>query len=193
MKVRAGKFRGANLKMDSDSGIRPVTGRIKSAIFDILPMDLSGAIVLDLFAGSGSLGIECLSRGANGVVFVDQGSHSKELLRSNLAKLGCLERSFIINKKASAAVNQLGSEQAQFHLVFIDPPFDRNLCGITLAHIAQSGILADGAIVVNRSSTREKVESCYGGLVMKDQRKYGDSLVSFYDYKPELTVKEEGN
>ena len=160
--------------------IRPATSRVKTAIFDILPMDLEGAIVLDLFAGSGSLGIEALSRGANAVIFVDQSWKSGELIRANLSRLGCFERGDVIVKKASAAINQLAIIDIKFHLVFADPPFDQGLAGKTLAQLSGSGILKDSAIVVCRTSTREKVDDVYGTLALKDRRKYGDSVVNFY-------------
>jgi len=171
--------------------IRPATSRVKTAIFDILPMDLSGAVVLDLFAGSGSLGIEALSRGAAGVVFVDQSRKAGELIKDNLSRLGCKERGDVMLKKASAAIAQLSVLGAKFHLAFIDPPFDQSLCGKTLALIARNGILADGAIVVARTSTRESVEDCYCALKLQDRRKYGDSLVHFYEFGGEIN-KEDG-
>jgi len=163
--------------------IRPATSRVKTAIFDILPIDLEGAIILDLFAGSGSLGIEALSRGASGVVFVDQSRKSGELIKANLSHLGCFERGEVIVKKAATAINQLSAAGAGFHLVFIDPPFDQGLAGRTLAQLAGSGILADGATVVCRTSQREQVADSYDRLLLADRRKYGDSIVSFYESK----------
>lgn len=183
MKVRAGKFRGAKLKMEKGRRIRPVTSRIKTSVFDILPLDLSGAVVLDLFAGSGSLGIEALSRGVSGVVFVDQSRKSGELIKLNLSRLGCFEKGEVMVKKAAAAISQLAAEAARFHLVFIDPPFDEDLAGRTLAQLAGSGILADGAIVVCRVSQREQVAEGYGRLGLTDRRKYGDSVVNFYEFE----------
>jgi len=176
--------------MASGRKIRPATSRVKTAIFDILPMDLSGAVVLDLFAGSGSLGIEAISRGAAGVVFVDQSRKSGELIKDNLFRLGCKERGDVMVKKAGAAISQLSVLGAKFHLAFIDPPFDQSLAGKTLALTARNGILADGAIVVARTSTREPVEDCYGALKLHDRRKYGDSLVHFYEFGG--GIKKEG-
>jgi len=189
MKVRGGKYRGARLKMKPGKKIRPATSRVKSAIFDILPHNLEGILVLDLFAGSGALGIEALSRGAEGVVFVDQSQRSTQILKANLKKLGCEDKSQVLIKKASSAINQLALEGAKFDLVFIDPPFDRALSSSTLAHLSQSGILEEEAIVVIRHSLREKVEERYARLVLHDQRKYGESIVSFYLF--EVNEKEE--
>lgn len=177
--------------MEKGRKIRPATSRVKTAVFDILPMDLSGAIVLDLFAGSGSLGIESLSRGAAGVVFVDQSRKAGELIQSNLSRLGCRERGDVMVKKAGAAVSQLSALGAKFHLAFVDPPFDQALAAKTLAHIARNGILADGAIVVLRTSTREPVEDGFGGLRLKDRRKYGDSMVHFYELVGESNKEAE--
>jgi len=191
MKVRGGKYRGARLKMMSGKKIRPATSRVKSAIFDILPHNLSGQIVLDLFAGSGSLGIEALSRGAEEVIFVDQSQKSARLIRENITKLGCREKSRVIVKKVSTALNQLALEGIKFDLVFIDPPFDQALCSRTLAHLAQSGILNEEAIIVIRHSLRESVEERYGELELKDRRRYGDSQVSFYLFQKEEKEEEQ--
>lgn len=177
--------------MEPGRKIRPATSRVKTAIFDILPYDLSGAMVLDLFAGTGSLGIEAISRGASAVVFIDQSFRAGELIKDNLAKLGCLGRGEIIIKKANTALNQLALEGAKFNLVLIDPPFDQELSGRTLAHLAQSPLLAKGAIVVVRSSPREPLAEQYGRLVLKDKRKYGESIVRFYLWYPEVKEKEE--
>ncbi len=189
MKVRGGKYRGARLKMKPGKKIRPATSRVKSAIFDILPHNLEGILVLDLFAGSGALGIEALSRGALGAVFVDQSQRSAQILKANLKKLGCEDKSQVLIKKASSAINQLALEGAKFDLVFVDPPFDQNLSSTTLAHLSQSGILEEEAIVVARHSPREQVQEKYARLILRDQRKYGDSLVSFYLF--EVNKKEE--
>ena len=190
MKVRGGQFGGSKLKMATGRKIRPATSRVKTAIFDILPMDLEGAVVLDLFAGSGSLGIEALSRGAAGSVFVDQSRKAGDLIKSNLALLGCRERGDVMVKAYQTAVNQLALEGARFHLVFVDPPFDQALAGRALAHLSKSGILADEAIVVCRTSTRESVEDGYGELALRKSRKYGDSLVNFFTFRP--ANKKEG-
>jgi len=166
--------------MERGGKIRPATSRVKTAIFDILPMDLAGAVVLDLFAGSGSLGIEALSRGAAGAVFVDQSRKSGELIKANLLKLGCRERGDVMVKKVSAAINQLSLSAAKFHLIFVDPPFDQALAGKTLAQIERSGILAGEGIVVVRTSIRERLFDSCGELKINDRRKYGDSVVKFY-------------
>jgi 16S rRNA (guanine(966)-N(2))-methyltransferase RsmD len=192
MKVRGGKYSGARLKMAAGRRIRPATSRVKTAIFDILPMDLSGASVLDLFAGSGSLGIEALSRGARDAVFADRSRKAGELIRANLSRLGCLARGEVMVKKAGAAINSLALQAGKFHLVFIDPPFDEGLAGSTLDQLAASGILADGAIVVVRTSTREKLEDSYKRLWLKERRKYGDSVVLFYRFSGGAEKSGEG-
>ncbi len=177
--------------MDSGLGIRPATGRVKGAVFDILPMDLSKQLALDLFAGAGTFGIEALSRGAGFAVFVDQSRKAVDLIRANLKKLGCFEQALVMGKRAAVAINQLSLEGAKFDLVFIDPPFDQELCGKTLAQLSRAGIMAEGAVVVARTSKREVTGERYGGLVRRDLRKYGDSLVGFYFWRCEGADKNE--
>ena len=176
--------------MEPGRRIRPATNRVKVSVFDILPMDLSGQYVLDLFAGAGTFGIEALSRGAFSAVFVDQSRKAGELIKANLTKLGCLGQARVVKKKASVALNQLALEGDKFDLVFVDPPFDQGLCARTLAQLARAGILAEDAIVVVRLSTREQTEESYGNLIRKDKRKYGDSIVSFYLWQSEQNNKK---
>lgn len=179
--------------MSSGGKIRPLTSRVKASVFDILPVNLHNQVVLDLFAGTGSFGIEALSRGADFVLFVDQSRKAGELIKANLRKLGCYGQAEVMVKKVSVALNQLNLEGLKFDLVFIDPPFDRELMGRTLEQLSQLQILAPDAVVVARTSVREKTRDKYGLLIRKDLRKYGDSIVSFYvqGFKEEIEEKGE--
>lgn len=178
--------------MLSGRKIRPLTSRVKASVFDILPVNLQNQMVLDLFAGTGSFGIEALSRGADFVLFVDQSRKAGELIKANLRKLGCYAQAEVMEKKVSVALNQLSMEGMKFDLVFIDPPFDRELMGRTLEQLSRSRILAQDAVVVARTSAREKTQDRYGLLIRKDLRKYGDSVVSFYVQRFGEEIEEKG-
>ncbi len=147
MRIIAGTFRGRRLAAPRDRLIRPTTDRVKQSIFDILTvrLDFTGIRVLDLFAGSGSLGLEALSRGAGSATFVDTSRPSLTLLEQNIRTLGCEEQ---------AAVHQaevfwfLKNSRKQYDLVFVDPPFALERIGELPGALARSGVAGKGSYVV---------------------------------------------
>jgi 16S rRNA (guanine966-N2)-methyltransferase len=196
MRVIAGRLGGRRLRGVSKKKIRPTSDRVKTAIFNILPRDLSGARVLDLFAGSGSLGIEALSRGAKEAVFVDQGRESFRLIKDNLRELGLMKEGRLLSKKAGPAMKELGSERARFDLVFMDPPYNGALADKTLSLLGSLDVLEPGGIVVVEHARDERINQAYPGLLLKDQRRYGDTLVSFFETtekKAETGMNSEGS
>ncbi len=190
MRVIGGRLGGRRLKGVSRKKIRPTSDRVKTAIFNILPRDLSGARVLDLFAGSGSLGIEALSRGAKQAVFVDQSRESFRLIKDNLRELGLLKQGRLLNKRAGPGMKELASEQARFDLVFMDPPYNGALADKTLALLESSDVLESAGIVVVEHGRDEKIVKAYHGLLLKDQRRYGDTMVSFFETTEKKAEKD---
>ncbi len=183
MRVTGGKLGRRRLKAASSRKFRPTSTRVRTSIFNILPRDLSGARVLDIFAGSGALGIEALSRNADSVVFIDHSRESFRLIKDNLRKLGLMERGTLLNKKAGPAIKQLSESGESFELVFMDPPYNEGLAGKTLSRLAQGGLLEPEGIVVVEHAKQEIIEEEYDNLVMKDRRRYGDTCVSFFEAK----------
>lgn len=122
MRVQTGSAKGRRLKTHSGKGIRPTTGRVKKSIFDTLG-DIRGRIVLDLFAGAGSLGIEALSRNAEKAVFVEKDRTALNILKDNIEKCGFTDRSEVIGGDYRKVVKILEKQNRKFNLVFIDPPY----------------------------------------------------------------------
>jgi len=182
MRIGGGDRGGRRIKMKARSrqGLRPTSSRAKTAIFNILPHDLSGMKALDLFAGSGALGLEALSRGADLAVFVDAGREAFRLIQDNLRGLDYRDRGQLLSKKAGPALEELSEHQAYFDLIFMDPPYDKGLVDKTLKQLARAGVLKPAGIVVVEHSGRELPAPRYAGLQLRDQRRYGDSWVSFY-------------
>lgn len=122
MRIIAGRFKGRTLRTVKDLSVRPATGRVRQTLFDMLThrMEFEGARVLDLFAGSGSLGIEALSRGAAEAVFVESGREAADLLEQNLAALGCAGIGEVVRQDAEGFI---GRESGSYSLVFADPPY----------------------------------------------------------------------
>lgn len=150
MRVITGAARGRRLKELEGYETRPTTDRVKEGIFNIIQFDIEGRKVLDLFAGTGQLGIEALSRGAAGAVFVEQRRDAAALVKENLKLTGLAENAKVVCGDAAAF---LASAREKFDLIFIDPPYPANLWKNTLNSIYQFDILSNHGIMVCESST----------------------------------------
>ena len=148
MRIVAGKYRGRKLTPPSDDSVRPTTDRIKETVFNILQWDVEGARVLDLFAGSGALGIECLSRGAAEVVFADKSPASVALIRQNLKGIEGSYRVFTAD-----FTGVLRSGEDKFDLIFIDPPYKSGLGELAVDAAFDLGRVAEGGTVVYEHSS----------------------------------------
>ena len=146
MRVITGKARGRKLATPANNDIRPTTDNVKESIFNIIQFDIEGRRVLDLFAGTGQLGIECLSRGAESVVFIDQSRESVKLVKDNLKTCG-LEGT-VMQMDAVSFLNGCG----KFDLIFIDPPYDSPLYEKVLETVNSVDILSDGGIIICEAS-----------------------------------------
>ena len=127
MRIIAGAFRGRLLRAPKGNRIRPTIDRVRESIFNIIAAEVAGAKVLDLFAGTGAMGLEALSRGAQFCCFVDQGEEAVRLIRENVQLCAAQERSRIIQGPAASAIRRLGSENELFDLIFMDPPYGKGL------------------------------------------------------------------
>lgn len=146
MRVVAGKYRGKNLASPKDDRVRPTTTRIKETLFNVLQGYSQDAVVLDLFAGSGALGIECISRGAKEVVFVDNSKDSIELVRKNLQGI---DGNFkVVNSDFSGVLRNAYVTGKKFDMIFVDPPYASGLGELAIGLIFDLDLLADGGVVV---------------------------------------------
>ncbi len=185
MRVIGGAARGRRLKVPKGRAVRPTAARVKESLFNILPHDFSGLRVLDLFAGSGNVSIEALSRGAAKAVLIDESPRSAAVIRDNLNRLGLSESAQVWTAPVFRSLRKLAKLADTFDLIFLDPPYDRELVGATLRTIGQCHLLSGTGRVVAEHSAREAVRSQYGELVLNEQRRYGDTLLSFF--KREMT------
>ncbi len=185
MRVISGSAKGRRLVAPRGGAVRPTAGKVKESLFNILPRDFSGLRVLDLFAGTGNVSIEALSRGAARAVLVDASARSAAAIRENLSRLDLSERAQVWVSPAARALRTLARQGECFDLIFIDPPYDRRLVGATLELIAKHGLLAAQGTVVAEHSRREAVKPQYGPLILNDQRRYGDTLLTFFKARPD--------
>jgi 16S rRNA (guanine966-N2)-methyltransferase len=178
MRVIAGKFRGKQLIAPADDSIRPTADRVRESIFDILTSRLGasfdGLRVLDLFAGTGAMGIEALSRGASGVVFVETGAEARGLIRDHIELFGAGGVTKLLRRDATA----LGPSGTMggFDLIFLDPPYGQNLGEKALTSAREGGWIAPGATLVLEDS-REAEVVLPPGFVLDDRRVYGAAAV----------------
>lgn len=181
MRVTAGADRGRKLRAPRGATTRPTGAKVREAIFNILgpPSPLP---VLDLFAGTGSLGIEALSRGATGADFVERDARALAALHRNLRELGFAGRSRVLSGGVQSVLHRLSghSEGRVFGWVFLDPPYASGEADPVLSLLAGSDLLAEGAIVIVEHDRRHLPTEVVGTLVMTDRRFYGDTGVSFY-------------
>ncbi|HEY1371940.1 MAG TPA: 16S rRNA (guanine(966)-N(2))-methyltransferase RsmD [Candidatus Binatia bacterium] len=180
MRVIAGQARGRRLRTPKGRELRPTADRVKEALFNILPHDLSGRRVLDLFAGTGNLGLEALSRGAAGAVFVDIARTATAVIEENVQTLGYGASARVLTAPVFKAVRSLARCGERFDVILLDPPYEHGLAGEALKEIAKEGVLAEAGVVVAEHSVRDRLEEQYGALVLSDRRRYGDTALSFY-------------
>jgi 16S rRNA (guanine(966)-N(2))-methyltransferase RsmD len=141
---------------------------------------LDGSSVLDVFAGTGSLGIEAMSRGACKAVFIDTGREAVTVLAKNLQTTGFADRSTILSQNFRAAFTRLESAGRNFRIVFLDPPYGKGLLEQSLEQLSESTMLDEGAVVVAEHSSREEIRSAFGPLRQCDRRVYGDTALTFF-------------
>lgn len=181
MRIVAGKFRGRALATPSGDRIRPTSDRVREAMFNILAhgidgFDIAGAVVLDLFAGTGALGLEALSRDAASCLFVETDAEARGLIRRNVEALGQTGTTRIYRRDATDL--GLAGNREPFTLAFADPPYGKALGEKALAAAAAGGWLADGAIVVLEE--RAGVSLAWPeGFALLDQRTWGDTQAAF--------------
>jgi 16S rRNA (guanine966-N2)-methyltransferase len=182
MRIIAGAFGGRRLVAPRGTATRPTADRVKESLFSILGARCEGARVLDLFAGSGALGLEALSRGSAHVTFVEDAKVALCALDSNIVALGVARETHVVRSSVPRA---LGGLRGPFDLVFLDPPYGRMLARDTLARLGEAAdLLAAGAWVVAEHSRRDVVDAKAARLWRFDERRYGDIMMSFFTTHP---------
>lgn len=184
MRIIAGRLKGRRLAAVRGA-IRPTADRVREAIFNILGPLVPEAQVLDLFAGTGALGIEALSRGAGRAVFVENQVSALQVLRRNLAQCQLMEAGQILPQDAVRALAALAARGERFDLIFLDPPYSQGLAEAIVPLVARTGLLAPEGILVVEHRRDEDLAETYPPLARRDQRRYGATLISFYENQPE--------
>ena len=182
LRIIAGKYRGLHLVSPKGMRVRPTADRMREAIFNIVGNDLSELWVLDLFAGTGAMGLEALSRGASFVVMVDQHPSALKLIGRNLAACGYPKNTKVYKLDLRRGLKGLRNQNYRFHLVFLDPPYGQGLNQRCLEQLGNGALLNPNATVACEHATEEELDSAYGCLQRQNMRRYGTSSVSFYSW-----------
>ena len=194
MRVAGGNEKGRRLKGAVSSGTRATTERVRAAIFNILdPRQYQGGRVLDLFAGSGSLGIEALSHGASSADFVEWDRRQSAVITTNLETTGFTSQSHVHRLDVMQALLTL---PGNYNLVLLDPPYKMaGLDGLLGKIASQERLVVDGGVVIAGHSKREDLKERYGPLRLTSHRQYGDNVVDFFVYEQDSSepLKEGPN
>ena len=182
LRIIGGRLKGKRLHSVPGPIIRPTGNRQRESMFNILSDAVVGAVVLDLFAGTGILGIEALSRGANFAVFLDRFRGAISVIERNIRSCKLEDRTKIIPWNIRHGLSCLKAQPFQFNLVFMDPPYNRENIRPALTNLYKTGCLKVGSTIVIEHCAREKVSVDETAYILTDQRRYGKTLVTFLSY-----------
>ena len=177
MRVITGKARGVQLKTPEGMLTRPTADRVKEALFSIINFDLPGAAVLDLFGGTGQLGIEALSRGANSAVFVDQREDACKIIRENLRRTKLETQGRVVR---SDYLDYLRRTREKFDIILLDPPYAEVFLENALKCITEIDILQTGGIIVAERPVEKDLPFEFEGFTRSKDYKYGKTLLTIY-------------
>lgn len=181
MRVIAGSAKGRILRAVPGQITRPITDRVKESLFNIVGPELQGARFLDLYAGTGAVGIEALSRGAEAATFVERNREVLAVLRRNLEETGLSDRARVVPVDV---LRFLEGAEEPFEMVFLAPPQYRDLWWQTLQSVERSAVLGEATLVIAQMHPREWREPPLERLALVDRRRYGSTLLAFYELVP---------
>jgi 16S rRNA (guanine966-N2)-methyltransferase len=185
MRVIAGKYKGRKLNAPSNYEIRPTGDKVKEAMFSILLNHICGSRVLDLFSGTGSLGIEALSRGADYCVFADSSRESISLIKENIAHCKIEEENRVLPGDYRKILEVLTNKVAEglekpFDIIILDPPYNTEMLGESFAMIGTGGLLAKDGVIMAEHRKEEKLPDEFHGFTKEKYRRYGVVILSVY-------------
>jgi 16S rRNA (guanine966-N2)-methyltransferase len=182
LRIISGVLKGKRLSSLKGADIRPTADRTRESIFNIISPKIPNSVVLDLFAGTGALGIEALSRGASYAIFVDTDRNAVSIIEKNILACGLQDRIKIIKADITKKMTAFVNVHSPVNLVFMDPPYNRNLIKPSLNNLSGSLILQKNALIIIEHSVSENIPEFSTEYKITDQRKYGKTLVSFLSY-----------
>ena len=182
MRIITGSARGTKLQTLEGLETRPTAERVKEALFSMIQFEIDGKRVLDLFAGSGQLGLEALSRGAVKATFVDENRDAVEIVKANAKKTKMFEKCVVLNADYKAFIRGNAGKQ-RYDLIFLDPPYALNLIGDALDRLTRADMIAQGALIICESDSAEPVSR--EGLTVRRHARYGKIYITLLEKVPE--------
>ena len=183
MRIISGEARGRKLLSPKGLEVRPTADRFRETLFDIIGPDIRGSAFLDLFAGSGAVGIEALSRGAESAVFVDNSPAAAKTIEKNIDLVKFWNRSLVLEADCLDALENLAGKRRTFDYIFMDPPYYQNLCQVCLDAVRELSLLRDGGLIIIEKASDEDL-SPVEGFVQSRIKEYTTTTFVFF-------VKEE--
>jgi 16S rRNA (guanine966-N2)-methyltransferase len=182
VRVIAGTARGRALKAVPGVGTRPTTDKVKEAIFSMIGPYFHGGLGLDLFAGTGGLGIEAISRGIDRVVFIDLEKTSIQVIQDNLKAIGFTDQSEVYRNEAMRALKVLSKRALKFDLIFLDPPYKMKQADEILLQMQQMEMVKEQATVVVEHEAAHAYGDTIGRFHLRKRSSYGETAITIYDY-----------
>lgn len=183
MRIIAGIAKGRKLLSPEGMETRPTLDRVKESIFSIIQNRTSDAIVLDMFAGTGSLGLEAVSRGAKYCYLVDKGKTSYSLLCKNVINFNFQDKCKTFNADTYEVLKDLAKKDVKFNLIFIDPPYAKEMIPPAIEIISSTKALAEDGLIVSKIDSSETIYPGNDIISLIDSRKYGNTTICMYNYK----------
>jgi len=182
MRIVAGKNKGNILKSPKDLSVRPTSEKVREALFDILGISVEETYFLDLFAGTGAVGIEALSRGAKKVIFIEKEQKCIKNIKDNLEKTKNSQNALVYKIDFLSGLKLLARKNILLDYIFLDPPYNKGLVNISLLEISKLPILRCNGLAIAQHYKNEKVIENLNNLSLYNQRRYGECYLSFYEY-----------
>ena len=179
MKVISGTLKGRNIEGYNIDGTRPTMDRVKESLFATIQDNIKGSIFLDLFAGSGQIGIEAISNGANLCYFIDNNQEVIKVLNKNISNLNIKQNSKVILSDWKKSLNDFANQGIKFDIIFVDPPYDYNVYEKILEKVSTLNLLNDNGIIILEHSNL-KLKDSYNNLILYKEKKYGNKSINIY-------------
>ncbi|MGM9583708.1 MAG: 16S rRNA (guanine(966)-N(2))-methyltransferase RsmD [Phascolarctobacterium sp.] len=179
MRIITGKARGLQLTVPKNYDVRPTADRVKESLFNIIGSKIIGATVLDLFAGTGNLGLESWSRGAKAITFIDESKESLRLVKSNIAKCRAEADCTMVKGSAPQVAEHLSQQGLRFDFAFCDPPYNKGWIQQIIAVLGKAPFLKDGGYLVVERSAHDELPPLPAGCELVRSQRYGETFIDF--------------
>lgn len=180
MRVISGEAKGVKLKTPKGVGTRPTSDKVKESVFNIITSYIENSKVLDLFSGTGNLGIEAVSRGASYAYLIEKNRKRYNIIKENIDKTKLNDKIEIIIKDANFALKRFAESNNKFDIIFMDPPYLKNYIIPCLEIIVEGDLLHDDGIIIVEHDIKDKIPDQINNLVRFREKKYGSTMISFY-------------